>query len=339
MNQFFDFLQFYKLWVIIIFSMVALFLYFYLRIRSERKKIEQALIEADLADKKEIIKDGKTKIIKFAEFKIKKDQIVIKKFNKGKSTHDFLQKKQLLSEIFDRDIIEIVRDHWKIRISTADWSKLIVSDPKNIVLGFDGKTKILKLDEDNSMFVFGLSGAGKTSVILSFIKQAKRLFKNLELTVFTPKPQDFWFSDNLYTEDEIDFLYQRILKIETERSEAERSKVKLEKKHIIVLDEVHILNFRKDLCESINKLILLGRNQGIEIWLLSQKGGISEYKNLHISQTKIKISVRNTESLAFAETVFTPEIAKETYFTPLSQGFGYIKTPSISGSKVKFFYE
>lgn len=309
----------------------------YLRRRQNQKKIEEAFIKADLADEKEITKNGKTQKIKFINYSSRRNKIVLKSFNKGKSSHDFLEKKQLLTEIFHRDIISIERKKWDIVFQFADWDKKIRLQKDKFILAYDGQNLIFKNQEDNSMFCFGFSGSGKTTYLRSLISQAKRIYPNVEFKIFTPKPSDF--EHYCFNEHNLDEFLENLNLIENERAEAEKNKTKLQTKYIILADEAHLLNSNKEICELLNKFILMGRSQGIEVWLSSQKGTVSDYKNLHISQTKIKISVRNTESLAFAETIFTSEVARESYFNPLNHGFGYVKTPNIKGTKVKFYYE
>lgn len=318
-------------------STALVLLYFYLKKRQNQKKIEDALIKADFADEKEITKNNKSLKIKFIKYSQRKNKITLKNFNKGKSTHDFLEKKQLIQEIFEKDIISIERAKWNIILKFADWEKKILPDKRKMILAYDGENTIYKDEQDCSLFCFAPSGSGKTTVLNSYINQAKRIYPDVKFIIFTPKPSDF--QEYCFNEHNLDEFLEQLNLIEKLRDEAETSKTKLQTKYIILVDEAHIINNHKEICERLNKFIFLGRSQGIETWLCSQKGTVSDYKNLHISQTKIKISVRNTESLSFAETIFTPEVAKESFYNPVPYGFGYIKTPSIKGTKIKFFYE
>lgn len=301
----------------------------------QRKYIKEALIKADLADEK--ITNNKTKkIISFYKFR---NKIVITKFNKAKSTIDFSEKKQLLAEIFQKEIIKIIRIKNKIYLYLANWNYKIKLDMKNVLFGFDGESLIKKdQDEANSMFIFGLSGSSKSTFVRSIINQIKRIYTNSEVIIFSPKPADFP-NFNVFDESQTEDFLNSLKELENKRAEAEKNKTKLDKKYLIVADEAHILNENKEICEILNKLILIGRSQKIDLILSSQKGTTSDYKNLHISQTKVKICMRNTESLSFAKTIFSEETARDSFFNLVPIGFGFIKTPSISGRKIKFYYE
>ena len=324
----------YCLWVVLGVAVFLIAKFFY-----KNKKIEEAFVKAGFGDEKNKKRNGKDSIIqrfKYFEFK---NKLFIYKFSKSFTTFDFYKKIQLFNELFEADFIEFQRNsRWVVTGIKANWKRKFKLKNDDICIGTDGKEN-LTLDKDQlSIFCFGIQGSGKTVYLKSLIRQIERVYKNNEKIVISAKPSDFSEYNCLSYNDE-KILIEKLKEILEQISTSELLRKKLDKTYIIFCDECQFLMASKEACQLITSIVRISRSHGLFILLATQSGKITELSNLPISLMSVKICVRNTESLQFAESIFNSDIAEQSYRIPVEKGFGFIRTTTHRSRKVKFYYE
>lgn len=318
---------------------IFLIILFYNRWSSTRKQIIKGFVRINFHDEveKESNEGKKVKIQKFGYLHLF-NHIYFYSFNPSLTTIDFENQKTLISELFNKDIVEFKRIRkFLIRGTFANWNIKLKPDLKKLLIGTDGSKKLFLHTEECSLFVFGRMRRGKTFLLSNcFLKQFERIYgANLEKIIITAKISDFKDGEALSYREELNFI-DKLKEIENLIQEAEQNRQKLTKKYVIICDECQFLS--KESSELIKSLIKISAVHGVVIICSTQSGKITDLQNIPISLMSVRISVGQTESEQFASSIFPPELAKRSYFNFIPKGWGYVRNSDCC-SKVRFYYE
>lgn len=306
----------------------------------KNQKIKDALFQMGLGYKR-YNSDGINQTPQEVEFKDAKNELVFKKFNYGFSTLDFYKKQQALEELFSVEIVDFERvNQFKVVARKADFKSPITKEIRertDVLIGFDGIKKHF-FDENRSAFVFAPSGTGKTHFLKNcIIKQLEKMGASIH--IITAKKSDFIEAYSYDNPQDLEQFKQILKSTETDRLGWEEIGFRNKKPLVFIFDEVQEANDDKEITSVIKSWVRVGRSQNIWVILASQSGTVASLRNIEINLIPIKIAVRFTESVAFAETIFTPELAFKSHHIKQPMGYGYIKTSSYTGGKVRFYYE
>ncbi len=307
---------------------------------AKNKKIKDALFQLGLGYKRHD-PDGSSRTPQEIEFNDAKNELVFKKFNYGFSTLDFYKKQQALEELFGIEIVNFERvNPFKVVGRKADFKSPITKEVKertDVLIGFDGIQKHF-FGENRSGFVFAPSGTGKTHFLKNcLIKQLEKM--NADIHIITAKKSDFDRAYSYQNPQDLENFKNILKKTEEDRLKWEEIGFRNKKHIVFIFDEVQEANDDKDITSVIKSWVRVGRSQNIWVILASQSGTVTSLRNIEINLIPIKIAVRFTESVAFAETIFTPELAFKSHHIKQPLGYGYAKTSSYVGGKVRFYYE
>ncbi|MBL7544124.1 MAG: ATP-binding protein [Bdellovibrionaceae bacterium] len=311
-----------------------------MRIKTKNKKIRDALFQLGLGYKR-YNSDGVGQNPQELEYKNAGNKLLFKKFNYGFSTLDFYKKQQALEELFGTEFANFERvNQFEVIGQKADFKSPIVKEIKqrtDILIGFDGIKKHF-FDENRSAFIFAPSGTGKTHFLKKcIISQLEKL--DNQIHIITSKKSDFDKSYSYHNPNDLQDFKQILKTTEEQRLWWEEMGYKNKKYLVFIFDEVQEANDDKEITSVIKSWVRVGRSQNIWVILASQSGTVASLRNIEVNLIPIKIAVRYTESVAFAETIFTPELAFKTHHIKQPMGYGYIKTSSYTGGKVRFYYE
>jgi hypothetical protein len=321
----------------LVFLALALWLY---TSNKKNRKIKDALFQLGLGYKR-FNSDGVNQTPQEIEFKNGKKELTFKKFNYGFSTLDFYKKQQALEELFGVEIVDFERvNQFKVIARKADFKSSITKDPKertDVLIGFDGIKKH-SFDENRSAFIFAPSGTGKTHFLKNGpIKQLEKM--GAKIHIITSKKSDFENAYSYHNPKDFEQFKQILKDTEEKRLHWEEIGFRNKKYIVFIFDEVQEANDDKEITSVIKSWVRVGRSQNIWVILASQSGTVASLRNIEVNLIPIKIAVRYTESVAFAETIFTPELAFKSHHIKQPMGYGYIKTSSYVGGKVRFYYE
>lgn len=306
----------------------------------QNKKIRNALFQLGLGYKRHNA-DGINQTPQEIKFKNSSNELVFKKFNYGFSTLDFYKKQQALEELFGVEIVDFERvNQFKVVGKKADFKSPIVKELKertDVLIGFDGLKKQF-FNENRSAFIFAPSGTGKTHFLKNcLIKQLEKM--DADIHIITSKKSDFERAYSYHNPQDLERFKHILKSTEESRLQWEEMGFRNKKPLVFVFDEVQEANEDKEITSVIKSWVRVGRSQNIWVILASQSGTVASLRNIEVNLIPIKIAVRFTESVAFAETIFTPELAFKSHHIKQPMGYGYIKTSSYVGGKVRFYYE
>lgn len=307
---------------------------------TKNQKIKDALFQLGLGYKRHGA-DGVNHTPQEIEYSNSKTELVFRKFNYGFSTLDFYKKQQALEELFGVEIVEFERvNQFTVIGKKADFNSPLdkeIKDRTDVLIGFDGVKKHF-FGENRSAFLFAPSGTGKTHLLKNcIIRQLAKMGSTIH--IITSKKSDFEKSYSYHNPQDLQNFKQILKSTEEERLVWEEMGFRNKKNIVFVFDEVQEANEDKEITNIIKSWVRVGRSQNIWVILASQSGTVGSLRNIEINLVPIKIAVRYTESVAFAETIFTPELAFKSHHIKQPIGFGYVKTSSYSGGKVRFYYE
>jgi len=318
--------------VLAIFSAVAKY--------RKNRKIKDALFQLGMGYRKHNTDGGNQKPQEI-EFKNGRKELIFKKFNYGFSTLDFYKKQQAIEELFGVEIVDFERvNQFRVVGRKADFKSPITKEIKertDVLIGFDGIKKH-SFGENRSAFIFAPSGTGKTHFLKNGpIKQLDKM--GADIHIITSKKSDFENAYSYHNSNDLEQFKQILKSTEQERLHWEEIGFRNKKHIVFIFDEVQEANDDKEITSVIKSWVRVGRSQNIWVILASQSGTVASLRNIEVNLIPIKIAVRYTESVAFAETIFTPELAFRSHHIKQPMGFGYIKTSSYVGGKVRFYYE
>lgn len=329
--------SFIYLMMVVVGVLVALAILTVRKILRKNKNIKDALFQLGLGYKKHF--DGQSP--QELKFKLKKHKLIFNRFNYGLSVLDFYKKQQAIEELFGVEIVEFQRtNQFQVVGKLGDFNSPIqktIKERSDVLICFDGVKKHY-FEESRSAFLFGLSGTGKTHLLENCVlKQLRKM--DSEIHIITSKKSDFEAAYSYHNPQDLQ-KFKEILRVTEElRLGWEEAGIRNKKHIVFVFDEVQECNDDKEITTVIKSWIRVGRSQNIWVILASQSGTVASLRNIEINLVPIKIAVRFTESVAFAETIFTPELAFKSHHIKQPFGFGYVKTPSYVGGKVRFYYE
>jgi hypothetical protein len=304
----------------------------------KKKYIKKAFIRINFHNEKHIY-DLKTKreVIKkeFNYFKIR-NALYLTKFNPSLTEHDILEQSQLVKELFNQEVISVERTKLRtFKITLANWNMKMKPNKNMVLLAHNGAKELLAHEkEDLSYFIFAKPRKGKTYYVQNnLIKQYQRIYPKNELIVISSKKEDW--TDCFSYENE-DLFIKKLQDIDEERKILDTERKKFDRKIIIVCDEIQ--NLCKESSKYITKAVREWASQGVVVILATQSGKSSDLNHLPINLMATKISILETESQSFAQTIFPEPTAKNSFFNRIEQGYGYISNSNYIG-KVKFYYE
>jgi replicative DNA helicase len=207
-----------------------------------------------------------------------KDGFKIRNIKHNSHTEDMKQKMlSIFNESINEEYNHIEKKRHNILITKRNYytekSGIWATDLET----YTRKTKI-NFNQVNMCLIAATSGKGKTTIAKKLIKQCTQK----EITIYTPKPEDYRDYQNIKTfeESEIIELTQKLKRFNEDRE------YRQEINELIIIDEFYLLcnlNTSKNLITELNKTLAFNRATNLKIIAISQTINRSMLNNFNIA--------------------------------------------------------